>query len=91
MFSLTLRTTGNRYGPSQIQQIDHTPLTCTFFSSSAYNMPSFEAGAQLLSSLTGYAYTKRAWRKEVFELFMDPLFFTMDPSCAPKLVCLYIR
>uniref|UniRef100_A0A671WGC6 DOP1 leucine zipper like protein B n=1 Tax=Sparus aurata TaxID=8175 RepID=A0A671WGC6_SPAAU len=51
---------------------------------SAYNMPSFEAGAQLLSSLSGYAYTKRAWRKEVFELFMDPLFFTMDASCAPS-------
>lgn len=49
-------------------------------------MPSFEAGAQLLSSLSGYAYTKRAWRKEVFELFMDPLFFTMDASCASKLV-----
>lgn len=49
---------------------------------SAYNMPSFEAGAQLLSSLSGYAYTKRAWKKEVFELFMDPLFFTMDSSCA---------
>ncbi|XP_077393509.1 protein DOP1B [Festucalex cinctus] len=51
---------------------------------SAYNMPSFEAGAQLLSNLSGYAYTKRAWRKEVFELFMDPLFFTMDASCAPS-------
>ncbi|XP_068602895.1 protein dopey-2 [Brachionichthys hirsutus] len=51
---------------------------------SGYNMPSFEAGAQLLSSLSGYAYTKRAWRKEVFELFMDPLFFTMDASCAPR-------
>ncbi|XP_069010080.1 protein DOP1B [Embiotoca jacksoni] len=49
---------------------------------SAYNMPSFEAGAQLLNSLSGYAYTKRAWKKEVFELFMDPLFFTMDASCA---------
>ncbi|KAG7503861.1 hypothetical protein JOB18_046188 [Solea senegalensis] len=49
---------------------------------SAYNMPSFEAGAQLLSSLSGYAYTKRAWKKEVFELFMDPLFFTMDATCA---------
>uniref|UniRef100_A0A8C4ZED7 DOP1 leucine zipper like protein B n=1 Tax=Gadus morhua TaxID=8049 RepID=A0A8C4ZED7_GADMO len=49
---------------------------------SAYNMPSFGAGAQLLSSLSGYAYTKRAWRKEAFELFMDPLFFTMEASCA---------
>ncbi|XP_053733383.1 protein dopey-2 [Synchiropus splendidus] len=51
---------------------------------SAYNMPSFQAGAQLLSSLSGYAYTRRAWRKEVFELFMDPLFFTMDTSCFPS-------
>ncbi|XP_075895809.1 protein DOP1B isoform X2 [Nelusetta ayraudi] len=51
---------------------------------SAYNMPSFEAGAQLLSSLSGYAYTKRTWKKEVFELFMDPLFFSMDASCASK-------
>ncbi|RVE57913.1 hypothetical protein OJAV_G00203860 [Oryzias javanicus] len=49
---------------------------------SAYNIPSFEAGAQLLSSLSGYAYTKRAWKKEVFELFMDPLFFTMNSTCA---------
>ncbi|XP_034043163.1 protein dopey-2 isoform X2 [Thalassophryne amazonica] len=49
---------------------------------SAYNMPSFEAGAQLLSSLSGYAYTKRAWKKEAFDLFMDPLFFTMDVLCA---------
>uniref|UniRef100_A0A8C0V978 DOP1 leucine zipper like protein B n=1 Tax=Cyanistes caeruleus TaxID=156563 RepID=A0A8C0V978_CYACU len=31
---------------------------------SAYNIPSFRAGAQLLSSLSGYAYTKRAWKKE---------------------------
>uniref|UniRef100_A0AAV2JWV7 Dopey N-terminal domain-containing protein n=1 Tax=Knipowitschia caucasica TaxID=637954 RepID=A0AAV2JWV7_KNICA len=51
---------------------------------SIYNIPSFEAGAQLLSSLSGYAYTKRAWKKEVFELFMDPLFFTMEASCAPS-------
>uniref|UniRef100_A0A673XE69 DOP1 leucine zipper like protein B n=1 Tax=Salmo trutta TaxID=8032 RepID=A0A673XE69_SALTR len=50
---------------------------------STYNMPSFGAGAQLLSNLSGYAYTKRAWRKEAFELYMDPLFFTMDVSCTP--------
>ncbi|XP_045396593.1 protein dopey-2 isoform X2 [Lemur catta] len=48
---------------------------------SAYNAPSFRAGAQLLSSLSGYAYTKRAWKKEVLELFMDPTFFQMDTSC----------
>ncbi|XP_063515974.1 protein dopey-2 isoform X3 [Pongo pygmaeus] len=48
---------------------------------SAYNAPSFRASAQLLSSLSGYAYTKRAWRKEVLELFLDPAFFQMDTSC----------
>nr|KAF6381744.1 DOP1 leucine zipper like protein B [Pipistrellus kuhlii] len=49
---------------------------------SAYNVPSFRAGAQLLSSLSGYAYTKRAWKKEVLDLFLDPAFFQMDTSCA---------
>nr|XP_033803673.1 protein dopey-2 isoform X2 [Geotrypetes seraphini] len=48
---------------------------------SAYNSPSFRAGSQLLSSLSGYAYTKRAWKKEVLELYMDPAFFRMDSSC----------
>ncbi|XP_073928788.1 protein DOP1B isoform X1 [Castor canadensis] len=48
---------------------------------SAYNAPSFRAGAQLLSSLSGYAYTKRAWKKDVLELFLDPTFFQMDTSC----------
>uniref|UniRef100_UPI00398E95F6 protein DOP1B n=1 Tax=Pristiophorus japonicus TaxID=55135 RepID=UPI00398E95F6 len=48
---------------------------------SVYNIPSFRASAQLLSSLSGYAYTKRAWKKEAFDLFMDPLFFQMDTSC----------
>lgn len=48
---------------------------------SAYNAPSFRAGAQLLSSLSGYAYTKRAWKKEVLDLYMDPGFFQMDTSC----------
>ncbi|XP_069492220.1 protein DOP1B isoform X2 [Ambystoma mexicanum] len=49
---------------------------------SAYNAPSFRASAMLLSSLSGYAYTKRAWKKEVLELYMDPAFFQMDASCA---------
>ncbi|XP_058517634.1 protein dopey-2 isoform X1 [Ochotona princeps] len=48
---------------------------------SAYNAPSFRASAQLLSSLSGYAYTKRAWKKDVLDLFLDPAFFQMDTSC----------
>ncbi|KAH0624841.1 hypothetical protein JD844_032690 [Phrynosoma platyrhinos] len=48
---------------------------------SAYNLPSFRASTLLLSSLSGYAYTKRAWKKDVLELYMDPAFFQMDSSC----------
>ncbi|XP_030642280.1 protein dopey-2 [Chanos chanos] len=48
---------------------------------SGYNMRSFCASARLLSSLSGYAYTKRTWKKEVMELFMDPQFFTMESNC----------
>ncbi|XP_012586331.1 PREDICTED: protein dopey-2 [Condylura cristata] len=48
----------------------------------ACNIPSFRAGSQLLSSLSGYAYTKRAWKKEVLELFLDPGFFRMDTCCS---------
>ncbi|XP_044526206.1 protein dopey-2 [Gracilinanus agilis] len=48
---------------------------------STYNTPSFRAGSQLLSSLSSYAYTKRAWKKEVLELYLDPAFFQMDTSC----------
>ncbi|KAG8518552.1 Protein dopey-2, partial [Galemys pyrenaicus] len=48
----------------------------------ACNAPSFRAGSQLLSSLSGYAYTKRAWKKEVLELFLDPGFFRMDTACS---------
>ncbi|NXL82450.1 DOP2 protein, partial [Leptocoma aspasia] len=62
---------------------NHRPPILIIFvlSPSAYNIPSFRAGAQLLSSLSGYAYTKRAWKKEVLELYMDPSFFQMDTSC----------
>ncbi|XP_006892222.1 PREDICTED: protein dopey-1 [Elephantulus edwardii] len=48
---------------------------------SAHNAPSYRACVQLLSSLSGYQYTRRAWKKEAFDLFMDPNFFQMDASC----------
>lgn len=64
--------------PSQAA-FDRGPSPAAPFS--AYNVPSFRAGAQLLSSLSGYAYTKRAWKKEVLDLFLDPAFFQMDTSC----------
>ncbi|XP_030908482.2 protein DOP1A [Melopsittacus undulatus] len=48
---------------------------------SAHNASSYQACVQLLSSLSGYQYTRRAWKKEAFDLFMDSSFFQMDASC----------
>lgn len=51
------------------------------FAFSAHNASSYRACVQLLSSLSGYQYTRRAWKKEAFDLFMDSSFFQMDASC----------
>lgn len=56
-------------------------VNVVFLPPSAHNAPSYRACVQLLSSLSGYQYTRRAWKKEAFDLFMDPSFFQMDASC----------
>lgn len=48
---------------------------------SKQNAPSFKASSHLLASISGYQYSRKAWRKEAFELFLDPSFFQMEPSC----------
>ncbi|BFZ09520.1 hypothetical protein BsWGS_12559 [Bradybaena similaris] len=45
---------------------------------SSHNLPSYRACSQMLASISGYQYTRRAWRKEAFEMFMEPSFFQMD-------------
>ncbi|XP_059152409.1 protein dopey-1-like [Physella acuta] len=45
---------------------------------SSHNLPSYRACSQMLSSISGYQYTRRAWRKEAFELLMEASFFQMD-------------
>ncbi|XP_035686504.1 protein dopey-1-like isoform X1 [Branchiostoma floridae] len=47
-------------------------------SHSVENMARFRACSRLLSSLSGYQYTRRAWKREAFELLMDQNFFQMD-------------
>ncbi|XP_066603567.1 protein dopey-1 homolog isoform X2 [Prorops nasuta] len=47
------------------------------------NVASFTACSQLLSSLSGYQYTRKAWRKDVFDLLLDSTFFQMTPACLP--------
>ena len=46
-------------------------------------MAAFEACSHLLSSLSGYQYTLRAWRKDVLELLLDPQAFMMLPHVLP--------
>ncbi|XP_015109292.1 protein dopey-1 [Diachasma alloeum] len=47
------------------------------------NISSFIACSQLLSSLSGYQYTRKAWRKDVLDLLLDPAFFQMTAACLP--------
>ncbi|CAB4070309.1 Protein pad-1 [Lepeophtheirus salmonis] len=47
------------------------------------NRNCFIACSRLLSGLSEYQYTRKAWRKEVFELLMEPSFFQMDYECFP--------
>ncbi|KAF7267207.1 protein DOP1 homolog [Rhynchophorus ferrugineus] len=45
------------------------------------NMASFTACSKLLASLSSYQYTRKAWKKEVFDLLLDNSLFQMDHSC----------
>ncbi|XP_063920808.1 protein dopey-1 homolog isoform X2 [Zophobas morio] len=45
------------------------------------NMPSFNACSKLLAALSSYQYTRKAWKKDVFELLLDNSLFQMDYSC----------
>ncbi|KAF4514203.1 UNVERIFIED_CONTAM: hypothetical protein B566_EDAN019404 [Ephemera danica] len=51
---------------------------------SVRNSVSFRACSQLLASVSGYQYTRRAWKKEALELLLDPAFFQMEPQCLPS-------
>ena len=55
-------------------------IVCTHICSK-HNAPSFLAGSHFLSSITSYQYSRKAWRKEAFELLLDPAFFQMEPAC----------
>lgn len=46
-----------------------------------HNAPSFLACSELLSSISGYTYTRKAWRKEALDLLLDPQFFHMESHC----------
>lgn len=44
-------------------------------------MPSFQACSKLLAGLSSYQYTRKAWKKDVFELLLDNTLFQMDYNC----------
>lgn len=47
------------------------------------NVPSFQACSQLLANLSSYQYTRKAWRRDVFDLLLDPSLFQMEAHCLP--------
>ncbi|XP_043188734.1 protein dopey-1-like [Amphibalanus amphitrite] len=47
------------------------------------NTASFLACSQLLASLSEYQYSRRAWRREAFDLLLEPAFFSMQEQCLP--------
>ncbi|XP_034479479.1 protein dopey-1 homolog [Drosophila innubila] len=49
----------------------------------ARNVPFFYACSALLASLSGYQYTRKAWRKDMLDLLLDNGFFQMHISCLP--------
>ena len=51
----------------------------TFYSK--HNAPSFYSCSHLLASISGYQYLRKAWRKDAFELLLEPNFFQMENGC----------
>ncbi|XP_060070918.1 protein dopey-1-like [Ylistrum balloti] len=47
----------------------------------SHNLPSYRACSQILASVSGYQYTRKAWRREALEMLLDPGFFQMDVKC----------
>lgn len=77
------------YGSQEKERVV-TLLTTVMYNITPYlknhsrrNVPSFFTCSQLLSSLSGYQYTRKAWRKDVFELLLDPNLFQMEAKCLP--------
>ena len=44
------------------------------------NAPSYRSASHLLMSISQYAYTRKAWKKEAFEHLFDPGFFQVDTN-----------
>nr|CAI5827121.1 unnamed protein product [Callosobruchus analis] len=75
------------FGSSEKDKVNSilTSLMCNIVpylkTHTAKNMPSFSACSKLLSSLSSYQYTRKAWKKDVFDLLLDNALFQMDYAC----------
>ncbi|KAJ8938330.1 hypothetical protein NQ318_007043 [Aromia moschata] len=75
------------FGSSEKDKVNNilTSLMCNIVpylrTHTVRNMPSFSACSKLLSSLSSYQYTRKAWKKDVFELLLDNSLFQMDYTC----------
>ncbi|XP_072162239.1 protein DOP1 homolog isoform X2 [Bemisia tabaci] len=47
------------------------------------NASSFYACSQLLASLSGFQYTRKAWKKDALDLLLDPALFQMEARSLP--------
>lgn len=53
------------------------------FSDSPRNAASFYACSELLASLTAFQYTRKAWRRDVLDLLLEPALFQMEARALP--------
>ena len=47
------------------------------------NVPSLRASSSLIAEMSYFHYTRKSWRKEIFELFLEKSFFQMTPETMP--------
>ena len=47
------------------------------------NMPSLRASSALIAEMSYFHYTRKSWRKEIFDLFLEKWFFQMTPETMP--------
>ena len=81
---LSWATSGHTYSPTgtHIQACMHACDTHTHthtHTHSSGNEQSYLHAVKLLSSLSGFQVSRKAWRKEALDLFLSPSFFQMGP------------
>ena len=57
---------------------------------SVATLASYSASSALLAALSEYQYTRKAWRKEALDLFLDSAFFQTDLDGLKRCSCSYL-